>query len=84
MSKRRVVENLVFGGRKTFARRGHGSIVAVLSGTGTCTRGGTMTLVAPVSVSVSELNSTGATYLSRTAGAVRGIACGTGIVIGTY
>lgn len=84
MSKRRVVENLVFGGRKTFARRGHGNIVAVLTGTGTCTRGGTYTLVAPVSVPVASLNATGSVYITMTAGAIKGILAGTGTIIGTY
>jgi len=84
MSKRRVVSNLVFGGRKMPRQSGKGGIVAVLTGTGTCTRGGTITLVAPVSVTVAQLNSTGSAYMTMTAGAIKGILCGTGTIIGTY
>ena len=82
MSKRRVAGNLLFNGKGN-ALKHPAHIVVVLTGTGTATRGGVLTLVAPAAPTKAQLYSTGSVYLTMSANTNIGTLVGTGLAIGT-
>lgn len=82
MTKRRVANNLMFGGKRGL--KYPVNIVMAVSGTGTATKGGVVTVVSATASNSFQINTGGTVYCTLTAGTNIGTKIGTAGAIGTY